>query len=180
MKNSDAIKTLGDGLNSTNAAIRRNAAQAVGFAGRAAGELTPQLVVLLDDKDDAVRVAALQAISTLGPAAAKAAPAVKKLLDNPVTANDAADALGRIGPASRPIPESLVAMLSSSDRTVQWAAVRGISQIGGERSDAAVKFMVDALPTASHVEQYNMMIYFALLGPDAHEALSMLQDFARW
>lgn len=176
-QNSDAIKTLADGLSDSDAATRRNAAQAVSFAGRTAGELIPQLVALLEDKDDAVRVAALQAISTLGPAAAKAAPAVKKLLDNPTTAIDAADALGRIGHASRPISESLVSMLSSSDRAVQWAAVRGISQIGGEGSDAAVKFMVDALPNASHVEQYNMMVYLALLGPDAHEAAPKVREF---
>jgi HEAT repeat protein len=176
-KNPDATKVLDDGLSNKDAATRRNAAQAVGFAGRAAGDLTPQLVVLLDDKDEAVRVAALQAISTLGVAAAKAVPTLKKLLDNPVTAIDAADALGRIGPASRPIPESLVAMLSSSDRAVQWAAVRAISQIGGNRSDAAVKFMVEALPSASHVEQYNMMIYFALLGPDARDAMPVVRDF---
>ena len=173
----DAIKAIAVGLGDNDSATRRNAAQAVGIAGRAAGELTPQLVVLLNDKSEAVRVAALQAISTLGPAAAKAVPALKKLLDNPATAIDAADALGRIGPASRPIPESLIAMLSSSDRTAQWAAVRGISQIGGDRSDAAAKFMVDALPNASHVEQYNMMIYFALLGPDAREAFSKLRNF---
>jgi HEAT repeat protein len=68
-------------------------------------------------------------------------------------------------------------MLLASDRSVQWAAIRAISQIGGEGSSPAVKFMLDELPTASHVEQYNMMIYFALLGSDAREASSTLRDF---
>ena len=75
----------------------------------------------------------MQAIATLGPVAAKAADAVVPLLDDPQLAVDAADALGRIGPAAKPVPKPLVAMLSSEQAATQWAALRAMAQIGSQR-----------------------------------------------
>ena len=112
----------------------------------------------------------------LGPAAAQAAPAATPLLDNPELAVDAADALGRIGPAARPVPGALVKMLSSDQTAVQWAAVRAMAQIGGPEAHPAVDFMIRALPKASEVDGYNMMIYLALLGPVAHDAVDAIQS----
>jgi aryl-alcohol dehydrogenase-like predicted oxidoreductase len=45
---------------------------------------------------------------------------------------------------------------------MRWAAVRAICQIGGDEAHPAVEFMVRALPTASEVDGYNMMVYLAL------------------
>lgn len=106
----------------------------------------------------------------MGPAAAKAVGAVTPLLDHPELSIDAADALGRIGPAARPVPARLAQMLSANQPAVRWAAVRAMSQIGGEGTYVVVDFMIRALPKATEVEGYNMMIYLALLGPIAKDA----------
>jgi hypothetical protein len=175
-KDTRGIEPLSKGLDSTNSAERRDAAKAAGLAGPAAGDLTPKLAALLKDADESTRIVALQAISTLGPAAWKAAPVVTSFLDNPELAVDAADALGRIGPAARPVPVQLAKMLSSDQSAVQWAAVRAMAQIGGEEAHPAVDFIIRALPRASEVDGYNMMIYLALLGPVAHDAMDTIRS----
>jgi HEAT repeat protein len=173
-KDAHGIEPLSKGLDSADLTERRDAARATGLAGPAAAGLTPKLAALLKDSDESTRITALQAISMLGPAASRAREAVVALLDNPDLAADAADALGRIGPAARPVPRQLVKMLSSESSAVRWAAVRAMSQIGGEEARPAVDFMIQALPRASEVEGYNMMIYLALLGPVARDAADVL------
>ena len=173
--NAKAVEVLAAGLASEAPAVRRDAAIASGLDGPSVAPLVERLGALLRDRDESVRVASLQAIATLGPVAAKAASAVVPLLDDPQLAIDAADALGRIGPAARPVPGQLVKMLSSDQTAVQWAAVRALSQIGGQEAHPAVDFIVRTLPTASEIDAYNMMIYLALLGPVASDALPSLQ-----
>jgi HEAT repeat protein len=175
-KDTRGIEPLSKGLESTDSAERRDAARATGLAGPAAAGLTPKLAALLKDSDEPTRIAALQAISMLGPAASKAAEAVASLLDNPELAVDAADALGRIGPAAQPVPGQLVKMLSSDQTAVRWAAVRAMAQIGGQEAHPAVDFMIRALPGASEVDGYNMMIYLTLLGPVARDAADAIQS----
>jgi HEAT repeat protein len=173
-KDTHGVELLSKGLDSTDPTARRDAARAAGLAGPAAASLTPKLAALLKDADESTRITALQAISILGPAASKAREAVVALLDNPDLAVDAADALGRMGPAAQPVPGQLVKMLSSQSSAVRWAAVRAMAQIGGAEAHPAVDFMVQALPRASEVEGYNMMIYLALLGPVARDAADIL------
>ena len=175
-KDTRGLEPLTKGLDSTDPAQRRFAAEATGLAGAAAGGLASKLATLLKDSDESTRVAALQAIATLGPVASKAAPAVASLLDNPEMAVDAADALGRIGPAARPVPGQLAKMLSSDQSAVQWAAVRAMSQIGGEEARPVVDFMIRALPRASEMDGYNMMIYLALLGSVAQDASNAIRS----
>ena len=73
------------------------------------------------------------------------------------------------------MPSQLAQMLSSDQTAVQWAAVRAMSQIGGPEAHPAVEFIIRALPNASEVDGYNMMIYLALLGPVAVDAIGSLQ-----
>jgi HEAT repeat protein len=169
------VEPLSKGLDSSNPIERRDAAKATGLAGPAAAGLTPKLTALLKEGDESTRIAALQAISALGPAARMAVPAVASLLDNTELAVDAADALGRIGLAAQPVPGQLAKMLSSDQSAVRWAAVRAMAQIGGEEAHPAVDFMIRALPGASEVDGYNMMIYLALLGPVAHDAVDAVR-----
>ena len=173
-KDTHSVEPLSKGLDSTDPTERRDAARAAGLAGPAAAGLTAKLASLLKDSDESTRIAALQAISMLGPAASKAREAVAALLDDRDLAVDAADALGRIGPAAQPVPGQLVKMLSSESSAVRWAAVRAMAQIGGQEAHPAVDFMIQALPRASEVDGYNMMIYLALLGPVARDAADVL------
>jgi hypothetical protein len=169
-KDARGVEPLSKGLQSADRTERRDAAKATGLAGAAAAGLTPKLAALLKGSDEPTQIAALQAIYMLGPSASKAVGAVTSLLDDPNLAIDAADALGRIGPAAQPVPGQLAKMLSSDKSDVRWAAVRAMSQIGGKEAHPAVDFIVRALPNASEVDGYNMMIYLALLGPVAQDA----------
>jgi HEAT repeat protein len=175
-KNEAPLEVLKQGLSSSNPDERRLAAHATGMAGKAAGKLSETLGALLKDADDGVRINALQAISLLGKSAAAAADAVAPLLDQPDVAIDAADALGRIGPAAQQHVKRLAQMLKSDKPTYQWAAVRAMAQIGGPDAKPAVDYMINALPKATEVEGYNMMVYFTLLGPVAADAMPTIRN----
>ncbi len=177
-KQTSPLDVLAKGLENSDAAVRREAARNAGLGGPAAGALSEKLAALLSkDADESVRVAALQAIATMGPAAAKAAPAVIPLLDDKDYMIDAADALGRIGaPAASAALPKLAQMLASDQAEIRWAAVRGMSQIGGKEAHPAVDFMVKALRSATEAEGYNMMIYLSLLGPVASDALPAVRN----
>lgn len=171
-----AVGVLAQGLDSAELSVRREAARAAGLERAAASSLADKLATLLKDPDESVRITALQSISLLGPAAGSAVGAVTPLLDDPELAIDAADALGRIGAPARPVLKRLAEMLSSDQAAVRWAAVRAMSQIGGEEARPAVEFMIRALPKATEVEGYNIMIYLSLLGPVAADAIPMIRS----
>lgn len=171
---SRAIDVLSKGLSSSDASLRRQAAKAVGLAK--AGSLADKLTGMLSDQDEATQVAALQAISLLGKSASGTVDVVTPLLDKPSLMTDAADALGRIGPAARPALPKLAKMLESEHTPVQWTAVRAMSQIGGPEAYPAVQFMIRALPQATEVEGYNMMIYLSLLGPVAADSIPTVRN----
>lgn len=170
------VETLAMGLTGDDVAVRRHAARAAGLAGPAATCLVPKLAVLLSDSDPLVRRTALEAIATLGPAAAAALDRVVPLLDQPETAIDAADALGRFGPAARSALKPLSKLLGADAPAMRWAAVRAMSQIGGEGATPVVKFLIRELRTASEADTYNMMLYLSLLGPVAKEAIPAVQN----
>jgi HEAT repeats len=171
-----ALATLARGLDSREARTRRQAARAAGLAGPAALPLAGMLGALLNDSDTLVQRTALQALATLGPAAAAAREPVTALLAQRETAIDAADALGRMGPAARPSLKKLALLLSADAPAERWAAVRAMAQIGGGDAAPAVKFMIRELPRASEVDGYNMLIYLALLGPVAREAIPAVRS----
>lgn len=175
-KETRSLEVLSKGLDDKDPAVRRDAASAVGLAGASAGSLADKLAALLKDADEGTRIAALASISLLGRAAETAAPAVTPLLDNPDMIIEAADALGRIGPKAQPALKRLAEMLKSDQPTIQWAAVRAMSQIGGPDAHPAVDYMIQALGKATEVEGYNMMIYLSLLGPVAADAAPTVRN----
>jgi HEAT repeat protein len=170
-----ARDVLARGLASEDGDVRRRAARATGLAGPAAAPLTDPLGALLSDSDLLIRRTALQAIATLGPAAAGAVERVIPLLDQPETAIDAADALGRLGPAARPALKPLARLLAAETIAERWAAVRAMAQIGGDDAAPAVQFMIRELRSSSQVDSYNMLMYLALLGPVARDAIPAIQ-----
>jgi HEAT repeat protein len=172
-----AVSVLAQGLTNANAGIRRAAADAIGRAGLAAAPLVDNLAAALKDQDVPARRAAVRAVATLGSAAAGAASALVPLLNDPKLMIEAADALGRIGPAARPIPAGLITMLAADQpMAVRLAALRAMSQIGGPEARPAVDFIIEALPTADEISTYNMLIYLSLLGPVATDAIPASQS----
>jgi HEAT repeat protein len=175
-KDADSLSVLKKALDASEATTRRDALRAIAFAGPGASPLAEKIAALLTDKDEAVRLAALQAISVLGPAAARTERAVTLLLDDANLAIDAADALGRIGPSAKAALPRLTKMLSAKDAPTRWAGVRAMSQIGGPDAHPAVEFMIKTFKNANEIEGYNMMIYLALLGPVAEDALPTIRS----
>jgi HEAT repeat protein len=169
------LDALAAGLSNSDAVVRRQAARAAGLAGAAGAPLAAKLGALLKDDDPLVRRLALQAIATLGPAARTAVEPVTRLLEQKETAVEAADALGRMGPSARSALKSLAKLLDSEAPAERWAAVRAMSQIGGDDAAPAVQFMIRHLPTAPEADGYNMLIYLSLLGPVAKEALPAIR-----
>lgn len=175
--NSDAASVLSRGLASSDAALRRAAADAVGRAGQGALPLVASLATVLRDQNIQTRRAAVRAIATLGPVAAGAASALVPLLNDNGLMIEAADALGRIGPAARPAPARLAAMLADDQpMAVHLAAVRALSQIGGPEAHPAVDFIIKTLPSLDEIGQYNMEIFLSLLGPVATDAIAASQS----
>lgn len=175
-KDPRGVPVIAAGLDSADMVVRRAAVAAAGFAGSQGAALSDPLARLLKDPDESVRIGALQAISMLGPSAASSVPAVIPLLDDPEMAVDAADALGRIGAAATPALPRLAKMLQSPEHVMQLAALRGMAQIGGAGAHPAVDYISHALRSnPSEADAYNMMIYLALLGPVAKDAIPAIQ-----
>jgi hypothetical protein len=176
-KNDDAVRTLTKGLTSADAAVRRASADAVGRAGQGASPLVDGLAAVLQDQNIQTRRAAVRAVATLGPIATKARSALVPLLNESGLMIEAADALGRIGPAARPVPASLAKMLGADQpAAVRMAALRAMSQIGGPEARPAVDYIIQTLPAMEEIEAYNMEIYLALLGPMAADAIPVSQS----
>ncbi len=174
--NEKALAVLLTGLHSPDAPIRRDAAQAAAVTAKAGAPLVDTLAALLKDPDDSVLVAALQALATLGPVAAPARNAVVPLLDQPAYMIDAADALGRMGPHAQPVPPQMAKMLQSDQTAVRWAALRGMSQIGGTDAIPAAQYIAREIGTASEIDAYNMVMYLALIGPPARAAAATIKN----
>jgi HEAT repeat protein len=76
-----------------------------------------------------------------------------------------------MGPAARSSLKALTPLLASTAPAERWAAVRAMAQIGGPDAAPAVKVLIAELPKAPEMEGYNMLIYLALLGPVARDAI---------
>lgn len=175
--NADAVTVLSKGLASTDAGVRRAAADAVGRTDKAATPLIANLAAVLRDSNVPARRAAVRAVATLGPIAAGAAKGLEPLLSDAGLMIEAADALGRIGPAARPVPARMAAMLAADQPMfVKLAALRGMAQIGGPEAHPAVEFIMKTMPSQDEIGQYNMMIFLSLLGPVANDALASLRN----
>jgi HEAT repeat protein len=172
-----SLDALAAGLASADPVTRRDAARSAGLAQAAAAPLAGRLSALLNDPDLLVRRRALQAIATVGPAAGSTAVApLMKMLEQPETAVDAADALGRLGKSARPALKTIAPLLNSDAPAARWAAVRAMAQIGGDDAKPAVEFIVATLPGASEIDGYHMLIYLALLGPVARDAIPAIRQ----
>ena len=175
--NSDAVSVLAKGLASTDAAVRRAAADAVGRTGAGGAPLVTNLATLLKDQNIQTRRAAVRAVATLGSVASGATSALVPLLNDPALKIEAADALGRIGPAARPVPAGLVAMLGADQpMAVHLAAVRAMAQIGGPEAHPAVDFIIKTLPSLDEIGEYNSEIFLSMLGPVATDAIPASQS----
>jgi hypothetical protein len=164
-----------DLLKSTDATRRRAAVRTLSMMGQSAKEFTALLAVALSDPDEGVRALSLEALCTMGNSAASAWKEAAQLLDDPAMAADAAETLGRMGSVAKPCLPKLVELLKSPNEATQWAAARGLVQIGGPDADPVIDFLIKKLEVSRDNDAYNIMMYFVVLGPDGKRALPSLQ-----
>ncbi|VTU01919.1 heat repeat-containing protein : HEAT repeat-containing protein OS=Singulisphaera acidiphila (strain ATCC BAA-1392 / DSM 18658 / VKM B-2454 / MOB10) GN=Sinac_5393 PE=4 SV=1: HEAT_2: HEAT_2: HEAT_EZ: HEAT_2: HEAT_2: HEAT_2 [Gemmataceae bacterium] len=137
-------KALGDPL----AAVRCQAAGAIGRVGAAAVGAVAQLVPLLGDADETVRCRAAETIGEIG----GPAEALRPCLDDPSAAVRAAAAAGLklLGGDAKPVVEKLVELLQDRDEAVRTAAADAVAAAGPLNGDSTTK-LAAGLASADNV-----------------------------
>jgi peptidyl-prolyl cis-trans isomerase A (cyclophilin A) len=131
-----AAPALRKALQGDDIRVRRRAATALQFAGRAGAEALPDLVDLMQHKDAALRKTAAAAVRRIGPWAAEFVP---ELIDRLRGADEqsrwvAAQVLGLIGPAAKAAIPVLKEMRQEDSERMRDVAAQALRRI-----DVAVK-----------------------------------------
>lgn len=133
-------------LRSPDPAIRVFGAGELGFIGPEAKAGVPALVNALSDEDDSVQLNAVVALGRIGPSAKTAMPRLRELLKDsrPEMQLNSASTLTRLDlmEAERVVPV-LAALLKHQDNSIVEAAVRQLSDLGTNASQAVAQ--VEAL-----------------------------------
>jgi HEAT repeat protein len=126
------VVTLQSALVDSSAAVRTQAALALGRIGTPAAALAPQLIHLLHDADETVRCQAAEALGQIGGDEALTVAGLVELLQDastPVKAA-AARALGALHHAAAPAVPALVPLLQDREEAVRTAAAEAIARVG--------------------------------------------------
>ena len=126
------VSTLQDALADNSAAVRTQAARALGRIGVQATGSAGGLIALLTDADETVRCEAAEALGKVGAREDTTVHALVALLEdaNPSIKTSAARALGSLKEAAAPAVSALVPLLQDQDQSVRTAAAEAIAQVG--------------------------------------------------
>jgi HEAT repeat protein len=137
------VTALVAALADTSDPVRVAAASAIRHAGRGGRRVREQLerdavpaiaALLADSAHPAVRTQAVAVLRDFGPdAAPTSAPALAGALadPDPFVRRPAADALGALGEAARPVVQRIIAATRDADFRVRRAAARALALVGG-------------------------------------------------
>ena len=127
-----AVATLESALGDPSAAVKAQAALALGWIGADAAMVAPRLIGLLQEGDETVRCQAAQALGEIGAEdGATVAALVDLLCDASASVKvSAARALGALRKAAAPAVPALVPLLQDRDESVRTAAAEAIAQVG--------------------------------------------------
>ena len=127
-----AVATLTTALGDPCAAVRAQAALALGRIGPDAAAAAPRLIGLLEEADEMVRCQAAQALGEIGGDYGATVAALADLLRDASAAVKvaAARALGALRKAAAPSVPALVPLLQDRDESVRTAAAEAIAQVG--------------------------------------------------
>jgi HEAT repeat protein len=176
---STAVDTLRGRL--SDPALRGRVLEIIAALGPVATPAVDDLIKALSDADPGVRGDAAAAIAAIGPAAAAAVPHLSKML-----ADDAAQAakypalfaLGRIGPAAKPVVEQVRSLAKSPDEVLATLAMWATLKINPE-DRSLLEQAIPALRKAARAEQeiVRMEAILALgdIGPAADSAIPILE-----
>ncbi len=126
-----AVGTLASALTDDSAAVRTQAARALGRIGHPAAWLGPALTGLLKDVDERVRCQAAEALGRVGGEGTATVAALAELLQDASPAvKAAARALGTLKELAAPAVASLVPLLRHREDSVRTAAAEAIARVG--------------------------------------------------
>jgi HEAT repeat protein len=174
-----AVATLGAALADDSAAVRTQAAWALGRMGLLAAAAAPGLIRLLRDGDETVRCQAAEALGRVGgegisPLGIAALVELLQDASAPVKAA-AARALGTLKTAAAPAIPALVPLLQDREGAVRTAAAEAIAQ-AGPLNAAAIGTLVDGLASPDNVVRARTAEALGTIGAAAGEAAPALVE----
>ncbi|HEX5271888.1 MAG TPA: HEAT repeat domain-containing protein, partial [Gemmataceae bacterium] len=131
------VRTLADLLGGSDAAMRRDAAEALATVGTAARDAVPALGKALKDKDPAVRKSAAVALGNVGEASRPALADIIAALADRKLHQPLLVALKNVGWVKGVPP--LVEALKDNDAAVRLGAAQALAQFGDDATDGAAK-----------------------------------------
>lgn len=137
----------------------------------------PLLVELLRHESDSIRRDAVDALIDLAPQTESIQPALRRSLkdEDPVTAGDAARALGALGNKAVPSVGALLSTLAHDDSYVRIYAAEALASIGPGAA-TATGALAEALGDPTPGVRWAACEALASIGPAAHSAVPQLID----
>jgi HEAT repeat protein len=176
----EARDDLEHALASKDAAVRQNAAWALGRLKGQVGESgVKRLAAALRDDDAGVRRDAAAALGEVGrPAAAPAVRALVECLVREKSSDVRPVAVGSlvalVGPEDKEVAADLRGLLKGGDREVQRGAALALANIGGEHARDAVPVLLEALRDDDATTRELAAAALANVGEAAGEAVTAL------
>ncbi|HEV3122199.1 MAG TPA: HEAT repeat domain-containing protein, partial [Isosphaeraceae bacterium] len=172
-----AVATLESALTDSSAAVRTQAALALGRVGPRAKAVAPGLIALLKDSDETVRCQTAEALGQIGAEDEASVAALVEVLDDasPAVKASAARALGALKKAAAPAVEALVPLLQDREESVRTAAAEAIGQVG-PLDEAATDILVEGLASPDTVVRAQTAEALGTIGATADEAAPALVE----
>jgi HEAT repeat protein len=172
-----AVATLASALDDDSAAVRTQAAVALGRVGNAAASVVPRLISLLKEADETVRCEAAKALGDLGGHEEATVVALIDLLQDasPVVKVSAALALGELEKRAAPAVSALVPLLQDGEESVRTAAAEAIARLGPLDQDAT-ETLVEGLESSDTIVRAQTAEALGTIGAAAEEAAPPLVE----
>jgi HEAT repeat protein len=172
-----AVAALRAALDDAAAAVRIQAAAALGRIGPAGSATAPRLIALFQDADETVRCQAAEALGRVGAVSESSAAALVRLLTDPSVAVkiSATRALGSLRKVAAAAVPSLVPLLQEPEEAVRDAAAEAIAQIGA-LDEKAAESVAEGLASPDNVVRAQTAEALATIGPAAQEAAPALVE----
>jgi HEAT repeat protein len=172
-----SVGVLRDALADRAAAVRTQAARALGRVGQPAAREAPALVGLLADADETVRCEAAEALGCLGCADEAVVGALVNTLADASAAVKAAAAraLGLLRQDAAAAVPALVPLLQDRDEAVRGAAAASVGKIG-QLPDEAAETLLHGLSHPDNVVRAQTAEALGAIGAPAEEAAPALVE----
>jgi len=174
------IATLRTLLGDTHAAVRSQAAIAIGRAGDLAGPAIPDLVMRLRDTDETVRCQAAAALGQTGQGGDEGMQALVVTLEDPSAdvRSAAARALGELGKDANAAVSELVTLLQDRDEEVRAVAAEALTKVGPIDQESAAT-LVGGLASPDNVIRAQTAEALGSIGAPMEDAAEALTDSLR-